>query len=67
MDGTTEKLAVAPIADSSLLWGMLRLVRPKDWIKNAFILISLQFTWGLTRESPGASEFNLIMKFGNLV
>jgi 4-hydroxybenzoate polyprenyltransferase len=59
MDGTTEKLTVAPITDSSLLWGMLRLARPKDWIKNVFILIPLPFAWVITRESPGAFHFDI--------
>jgi 4-hydroxybenzoate polyprenyltransferase len=58
MDGTTEKLAIAPVADDSLLFGVLRLARPKDWIKNVFILIPLPFAWVITRESPGSFHFD---------
>jgi 4-hydroxybenzoate polyprenyltransferase len=59
MDGTTEKIAVAPVADYSLFLGMLRLARPRDWIKNIFILVPLPFAWVITRESPGSFHLDM--------
>jgi 4-hydroxybenzoate polyprenyltransferase len=58
MDGTTNNLAIAGVADRSLPLGMLRLMRPKDWIKNVFVFIPLPFAWVAARNGTAAFDWD---------
>jgi 4-hydroxybenzoate polyprenyltransferase len=37
--------------------GVLRLIRPKDWIKNIFVLIPLPFAWVAARNAQGTFHY----------
>jgi 4-hydroxybenzoate polyprenyltransferase len=67
MDGTTKKLGISTVIDNSMLLGMVRLARPKDWIKNIFILIPLPFAWVVHRGSPELFHFDPWIFFSGLI
>jgi decaprenyl-phosphate phosphoribosyltransferase len=50
-----------------LLLGMLRLARPKHWIKNIFVLIPLPFMWAVSQRTVTAIRFQPWMFFSGLV
>jgi 4-hydroxybenzoate polyprenyltransferase len=42
---TGKRLALYTGESESLLSGLIRLARPKDWIKNVFVLVPVPFAW----------------------